>query len=76
MLEQIMMLKNVSVSELQEKYSELFEGKKAPSNNKVKIAFRMQELQYGGIPAETQDKIQEFITKYDPFNNESLRPAD
>ena len=78
MLEQIMMLKNASVSELQKKYSELFEGRKAPSNNKVflwrKIAYRMQELEYGGIPTETQGKIQELITKYDPVNNKSLRP--
>lgn len=77
-LEQIMALKNASVLELQKKYSELFEGRKVPSNNKVflwrKIAYRMQELEYGSIPAETQDKIQELITKYDPVNNKSLRP--
>ena len=77
-LEQIMMLKNASVSELQKKYSELFEGRKALSNNKVflwrKIAYRMQELEYGSVPAETQGKIQELIAKYDPINNKSLRP--
>ena len=78
MLEQIMMLKNASVSEIQKKYSNLFDDKKAPSNNKVylwrKIAYRMQELEYGSVPAETQGKIQELITKYDPVNNKSLRP--
>ena len=80
MLEQIMMLKNASVLELQKKYSELFEGKKAPSNNKVylwrKIAYRIQELEYGSVRAETQGKIQELIIKYDPVNNKSLRPGD
>ena len=80
MLEQIMMLKNASVLELQKKYSELFEGKKAPSNNKVylwrKIAYRIQELEYGSVRAETQGKIQELIIKYDPVNNKSLRPDD
>jgi len=78
MLEQIMTLKNASISELQKKHSELFNGKKVPSNNKVylwrKIAYRIQELEYGSVSAETQDKIQELITKYDPVNNKSLRP--
>lgn len=75
---EIMELKGLPLGELQKKYKELFDGKKAPSNNKVylwrKIAYRMQELEYGGIPIETQDKIQELITKYDPVNNKSLRP--
>ena len=57
MLEQIMMLKNASVADLQNKHLELFDDKKAPSNNKVylwrKIAYRMQEIEYGGGPAET-----------------------
>ena len=78
MLEQIMTLKNASISELQKKHSELFNGKKVPSNNKVylwrKIAYRIQELEYGSVSAKTQDKIQELITKYDPVNNKSLRP--
>ncbi len=77
-LDKIMMLKNASVSELQKKYSELFNGKKVPSSNKVylwrKIAYRMQELEYGSVSVETQGKIQELITKYDPVNNKSLRP--
>ena len=75
---EIMELKGLSLGELQNKYSELFEGKKAPSNNKVylwrKIAYRMQELEYGSASVETQGKIQELITKCDPVNNKSLRP--
>lgn len=74
----IMELKKKSLGELKAKYEELFPVQKAPSNNKVylwrKIAYRMQELEYGGVPVETQDKIQELITKYDPVNNKSLRP--
>jgi hypothetical protein len=75
---EIMGLKELPLCELQNKYEEVFDGKKAPSNNKIylwrKIAYRMQELEYGGVPAETQGKIQELITKYDPVNNKSLRP--
>ncbi len=77
-LSKIMELKEKSLGDLKAKYEELFDGKKAPSNNKVylwrKIAYRMQELEYGSVPAETQGKIQELITKYDPVNNKSLRP--
>ncbi len=61
-LSQIMEFKEKSLTELKTKYEESFPGQKAPSNNKVflwrKIAYRMQELEYGGISAETQGKIQ------------------
>jgi len=77
-LSQVMELKEKSLDELKAKYEELFPSQKAPSNNKVylwrKIAYRMQELEYGGIPSEVQGKIEEFIQKYDPVNNKSLRP--
>ena len=77
-LSQIMELKEKSLYELKAKYEELFNDQKAPSSNKIylwrKIAYRMQELEYGSVPAETLGKIQELIIKYDPINNKSLRP--
>ena len=77
-LSQIMELKEKSLGELKTKYEKLFPGQKAPSNNKVflwrKITYRLQELEYGGISAETQSKIQQLIQQYDPINNKALRP--
>ena len=77
-LSQIMELRENSLSELKAKYEELFPSQKVPSNNKVflwrKIAYRIQELEYGGISAETQSKIQQLIQQYDPINNKALRP--
>ena len=77
-LSQIMELKEKSLGELKTKYEELFPGQKAPSNNKIfmwrKIAYRLQELEYGGISAETKSKIQQLIQQYDPINNKALRP--
>jgi len=74
----IMELKSMSLGELQKKYEEVFEGAKAPSNNKVylwrKIAYRIQELDRGELAEQTQGKIEEFIQKYDPINNKALRP--
>ena len=75
---EIMALKEMPLGELKKKYEAVFEGKKAPSNNKVylwrKIAYRIQELEHGGLSSETQGKIEEFIQKYDPVNNKALRP--
>jgi len=74
----ILVLKEASLSELQKRYSELFDGKKAPSNNKTylwqRIAYRMQELAYGGLPEEARDKAKELAKEYDPINNKALRP--
>ena len=77
-LSQIMALKNASISELKQKYGELFAGKKASSDNRTylwqKIAYRIQELEYGGLPEEAQMKVKELVQEYDPINNKTLRP--
>ena len=75
---EIMELKEKSLEELKTKYEELFPSQQAPSSNKVflwrKIAYRLQELEHGGISTVTQTKINELIRKYDPVNNLSVRP--
>ena len=77
-LEQILALKEATLSDLQMKYSELFDGKKVPSNNRTylwqRIAYRIQELQYGSLPEEAKDKIAQIAQEYDPINNKALRP--
>ncbi|QAT17574.1 hypothetical protein BU251_07510 [Candidatus Velamenicoccus archaeovorus] len=79
-LSQILELREKSIGELQGKYAELFPGQQTPSNNKVylwrKIAYRLQELEYGGISVEAQNKIQQLIQQFDPINNKTLRPDD
>ena len=78
MLERILALKETPLPELQKKYSEVFDGKKVPSNNKTllwqRIAYRMQELAYGGLPEEARNKAKELAKEYDPINNKALRP--
>lgn len=78
LIEQIMTLKGASLEELKVKCAEL-SGQEAPcSNNKIflwrKIAYRLQEIEYGGLPSKTQNRIGELIEKYDPVNNKMLRP--
>ena len=78
MLEQIMMLKTVPLLDLQRKYEELL-GEKALSDNRAylcrKIAYRMQELEYGGLSEKAQNRLAEFIKLYDPVNNMAFRSS-
>ena len=77
-LGQILALKDLPTKELQEKYQALFDGKKAPSSNRVylwkKIAYRIQELEYGSISQDVQNRIKELKEEYDPINNKAIRP--
>lgn len=76
-LARILALKTASLPELQKEYSALYDCKKAPSNNKTylwqRIAYHIQELQYGGLPEEVKNKAKELVQEYDPINNKILR---
>ena len=76
-LEKILAMKDASLEELQAKYAELFDGKKPASANKAylwqRIAYRIQEVEYGSIPDEALDKLKELTQVYDPINNQALR---
>lgn len=76
---EIMALKNASLEEIKAKYAEIF-GLESPSTNKIflwkKIAYRLQEQHYGGLPEATQGRINELIERYDPVNNKSMRPIN
>jgi len=76
-LSEILALKEASLPELQKKYLEIFDGKKATSNNKTylwqRIAYRIQELAYGSLPEEAQNKAKGLAHEYDPINNKALR---
>lgn len=75
---QITAPKNASLSELQNKYKELFNTKEAPCDNKVfllkRIAYKLQEAKYGGLSDTIKTKISGLMAKYDPVNNKALRP--
>ena len=71
-------LKNKSIPELQNEFEELFDGQKASSDNKVylvrRIAYRLQEMDYGGLSQKAQNRLKELIGLYDPINNKAIRP--
>ena len=74
---QIMVLKEMPVADLQKKFEEVFEGKKAASANKTylwkRIAYRIQEMQNGGLSEKSRARIEELIKEHDPINNKLLR---
>jgi len=71
-------LKNKTIPELQKEFEALFEGQKASSDNKVymvrRIAYRLQELEYGGLSQKAHNRLKELIGLYDPVNNKAIRP--
>lgn len=79
LIEQIQKLKDIPLEDLRSKYKEVFKVETPPSNNRTllwrKIAYKLQEIEYGGLNEQTQGRIKELIERYDPVNNKSLRPT-
>ncbi|MFH1360694.1 MAG: DUF2924 domain-containing protein [Candidatus Omnitrophota bacterium] len=75
--ERIKAFENMAVPDLQKEYRALFDGQKATSDNKVflirRLAYRLQELEYGSLSENAQTRLNEFIKAYDPVNNKALR---
>lgn len=71
-------LKDAPIQELKQKYRELFGAQEEPSTNNVwlykKIAYKLQELEYGGLSGKAKLRLRELIEKYDPINNKTVRP--
>ena len=78
-ISRIMAIKDLPSKDLQKKYEEVFGGKKPTSNNRTylwrRIAYRMQEIEFGGLPEDAQTKIQELIKEHDPINAIATRPV-
>lgn len=70
-LSQIEALKAVSTPAIEEKYKGLLGKTTAPNNRTYlirQLAYRMQELTYGGVSGETKTKIEELVKTYNPIN--------
>ncbi|MBF0523260.1 MAG: DUF2924 domain-containing protein, partial [Candidatus Omnitrophica bacterium] len=78
LLNQIMNLKQAPLEAIKSKYTEVFDGENPCSRNRTtllrKIIYRLQEIEHGGLSEKTQGHISELIEKYDPVNNNALRP--
>jgi len=78
LLSQIVALRNASIDEIAKKYEELFPGKKASRENKIflwkQIAYKLQELEYGGLSDKAKGRLKGLVQQYDPINNKAYRP--
>jgi hypothetical protein len=76
-MSEIMSLKNASAEELLGRYKELY-GEDAVSNHKLylwrKVAYKLQEQEYGNLSPKVRNKLKALIEEYDPINNKILRP--
>jgi hypothetical protein len=77
--DEITALRNQPLEALTARYKEVFGVNEAPSSNKVflwrKIAYRLQEQEYGGLSPKAKDQLAFLINEYDPINNKALRPS-
>jgi hypothetical protein len=75
---QIEKLKSTSFKEIHSKYVELFNDNDVSAAHKTymlrKIAYRLQELELGGMSSLAQKRLKDLIGKYDPINNKAFRP--
>jgi len=71
-------LQTASFKEINQVYKELF-GKAELNSHKTyllrRIIYRLQELEYGGLSQKAESRLKELITKYNPINNATFRPA-
>lgn len=72
-----MTLKNAPAEELLKRYKELY-GEAVVGTHRLylwrKIAYKLQERQYGCISAKAKGRLKALIEGYDPINNKALRP--
>ena len=78
-LTEILALKNASIEELNTKYTELYEGKAAPNINRVelwkKIAYKIQEREYGKLSDDAIVAKNNLIDEHDPINQKTMRSS-
>jgi len=71
-LSKVVALQRFSLAELRQQHNQLFPNEKsAPANKsylKRRIAYRLQELAFGGLSDQAQGRLQELIQQYDPIN--------
>ena len=76
-LSQLLALKEMKIEELLAKYKEIFKDQKPSAINveylRKQIAYRLQELAYGGLSNEARTRLEQLINVYDPINNRLLR---
>ena len=78
-LSKVIALQRLSLAELRQQHSQLFPDEKAAPANKAylqrRLAYRLQEIAYGGLSSQGQDRLQQLIQQHDPINHTSEKLA-
>ncbi len=76
-LGEITALEKLSLVDLRQKYAKLFPEDISVQGNKPflkrRIAYRLQEVAFGGLAPQAQQRLQQLIQQYDPINR---KPAE
>lgn len=79
-LAEILALKNATLEEMRAKYAELHGGKQALNICRTelwkKLAYKIQEREYGGLSEEAESVKNRLIKDLDPINNKPLHSND
>jgi Protein of unknown function (DUF2924) len=78
-LDEVLALRNLSLPELRQKYLELFPDDEGIRANKYclqrRIAYRLQELAYGGLSEVAQSQLQKLASKFQRNMPDAQSPA-
>ncbi len=77
-LSKVIALQHLSVTELRQQHSQLFPDEQVVSANKTylqrRVAYRLQELAFGGLSRQAEERLQQLIQQHDPINRKSEKP--
>ena len=78
-LGEITALEKLSLVDLRQKYAKLFPEDISVQGNKPflkrRIAYRLQEVAFGGLAPQAQQRLQQLIQQYDPINRKPSETA-
>jgi len=78
-LSKVVALQHLSVAELRQQHSQLFPDERVVPSNKThlqrRIAYRLQELAFGGLSRQAGERLQQLIQEHDPINRKSEKPT-
>jgi len=78
-LSKVLALQHLSLAELRQQHSQFFPDEQAAPSNKAylqrRLAYRLQELAFGGLSQQAEERLQQLVHQHDPINRRPSEPA-
>ena len=78
-LNKVLSLQSLSLTELRQQHSQLFPDEKSAPANKAylqrRLAYRLQEFAFGGLSRKAEERLQQLVQQHDPINRKPSEPA-